>query len=61
MIPDDLLDQLNKLKYLERTTNQIKEFTDQVMIKKWSLSVYNLVYTLLRKNNICCELSPLNS
>ena len=49
MIPDDLLDQLNRLKYLERTTNQIKEFTDQVMIEKWSLSVYNLVYTLLRK------------
>ena len=30
MIPDDLLDQLNKLKYLERTTSQIKELNDQV-------------------------------
>ena len=32
MIPDDLLDQLNKLKYLERTANQIKELNDQVNI-----------------------------
>lgn len=31
MIPDDLLDQLNKLKYLERATSQIKEFKDQVI------------------------------
>ena len=31
MIPDDLLDQLNKLKYMERTINQIKDFTDQVI------------------------------
>ena len=31
MIPDDLLDQLNKLKYLERTINQIKDFSDQVI------------------------------
>ncbi|XP_068674885.1 glutamine-rich protein 2-like isoform X1 [Montipora foliosa] len=30
IIPDDLLDQLNKLKYLERTINQIKDFTDQL-------------------------------
>ena len=30
MIPDDLLDQLNKLKYLERATSQIKELHDQV-------------------------------
>lgn len=30
MIPDDLLDQLNKLKYLERATSQIKELNDQV-------------------------------
>ena len=30
MIPDDLLDQLNKLKYLEKTASQIKEFNDQV-------------------------------
>lgn len=30
MIPDDLLDQLNKLKYLERIANQIKELNDQV-------------------------------
>ena len=31
MIPDDLLDQLNKLKYMERTINQIKDFSDQVI------------------------------
>lgn len=30
MIPDDLLDQLNKLKYLEKTITQMKEFNDQV-------------------------------
>lgn len=30
MIPDDLLDQLNKLKYLEKTIAQMKEFNDQV-------------------------------
>ncbi|XP_015752148.1 PREDICTED: glutamine-rich protein 2-like [Acropora digitifera] len=30
MIPDDLLDQLNKLKYMERTINQIKDFTEQL-------------------------------
>lgn len=33
MIPDDLLDQLNKLKYLERTANQIKELNDQLPLK----------------------------
>jgi len=33
MIPDDLLDQLNKLKYLERATSQIKEFKDQLPSK----------------------------
>ncbi|XP_027039295.1 glutamine-rich protein 2 isoform X1 [Pocillopora verrucosa] len=30
MIPDDLLDQLNKLKYLEKTITQMKEFNDQL-------------------------------
>ena len=39
MIPDDLLDQLNKLKYLERTTSQIKELIDQV---KRSLFIPNI-------------------
>lgn len=39
MIPDDLLDQLNKLKYLERTANQIKELNDQV---KRSLFIPNI-------------------
>lgn len=39
MIPDDLLDQLNKLKYLERTTRQIKELIDQV---KRSLFIPNI-------------------
>lgn len=34
MIPDDLLDQLNKLKYLERATSQMKEFNDQVTESK---------------------------
>jgi len=33
MIPDDLLDQLNKLKYLERATSQIKELNDQIPSK----------------------------
>ena len=32
MIPDDLLDQLNKLKYLEKTTKQMKEFNEQVIM-----------------------------
>lgn len=32
MIPDDLLDQLNKIKYLERTTNQVKDVCDQVIM-----------------------------
>ncbi|XP_022780648.1 glutamine-rich protein 2-like isoform X3 [Stylophora pistillata] len=30
MIPDDLLDQLNKLKYLEKTVTQMKELNDQL-------------------------------
>lgn len=33
MIPDDLLDQLNKLKYLERATSQMKQLNDQVTDK----------------------------
>ena len=32
MIPDDLLDQLNKLKYLEKTTKQMKESNEQVIM-----------------------------
>ena len=45
MIPDDLLDQLNKLKYLERTTNQMKEFTDQVIsFYKVKLKLILLMY-----------------
>ncbi|XP_074638653.1 uncharacterized protein LOC141897103 isoform X1 [Acropora palmata] len=34
LIPDDLLDQLNKLKYMERTINQIKDFNDQLKREK---------------------------
>ena len=39
MIPDDLLDQLNKLKYLEKTTKQMKEFNEQVIM----LCIYSLL------------------
>lgn len=39
MIPDDLLDQLNKLKYLERATSQMKEFNDQVTDKSLYLKL----------------------
>lgn len=37
MIPDDLLDQLNKLKYMERATSQMKELNDQVTDKSIEL------------------------
>lgn len=40
MMPDDLLDQLNKIKYLERTTNQVKDVCDQVIMS--SLNKINL-------------------
>ena len=39
MIPDDLLDQLNKLKYLEKTTKQMKEFNEQVIMSR----IYSLL------------------
>jgi len=43
MIPDDLLDQLNKLKYLERATSQIKEFKDQVIKSSYIPNINNSI------------------